>query len=612
MKKLQHAGSKMLSLWLTLAMVVSMMTGWSMISFAADKDIVVLYTNDIHCGVDDNIGYAGLSLYKKKMQGETPYVTLVDAGDAIQGAPIGTLSEGEYIVDIMNQVGYDVAIPGNHEYDYGMTRFLSLAQRLKCGYISCNFMDLQTGSQVFAPYKIIKYGAASVAYVGVTTPKTFTSSSPKFFRDQNGTYIYGFCEDETGEKLYTQVQQTVDHVRSEQVDYVILVAHLGENGSESIWTSDSVLEHTTGIDICIDGHSHEVYDKTISNKEGKPVLLTQTGTKLKQFGKLTIKPDGAITSEQITEVPASETQATYIVRAGDNLNYIAKRELGSYNRWREIYEANRDRISDPNQLRVGMELVIPGMSAVSADGKAVDYQTDQYIKGIQAQYQESLKLVIGHTDTELMVDDPATGLRAVRSSETNLGDLTADAYRYVLGGDIGFSNGGGIRAAIKAGDITYEDALTVFPFGNMGCLVEATGQQIKDALELGARNCPEESGGFQQVSGLTYTVDTRIPSSVKLDEKGNFVKVDGTYRVTEILVNGEPIDLNRTYKVAAHNYMLKSGGDGMSMFRGCKLLLDETITDMDLLSQYIRENLKGNVGMEYANPAGQGRITVLK
>ena len=90
-------------------------------SFAAEldedvaQDIIVLYTNDVHCGVDDNIGYAGLALYEKEMLEETPYVTLVDAGDAIQGAPIGTLSSGSYIIDIMNEVGYDFAVPGNHE-----------------------------------------------------------------------------------------------------------------------------------------------------------------------------------------------------------------------------------------------------------------------------------------------------------------------------------------------------------------------------------------------------------------------------------------------------------------------------------------------------------------
>lgn len=254
--------------------------------------------------------------------------------------------------------------------------------------------------------------------------------------------------------------------------------------------------------------------------------------------------------------------------------------------------------------------MIPGKSAVTADGKAIDYDTDKFVKAIQAQYNETLKAVIGHTDVELTVNDPATGNRAVRSAETNLGDLSADAYRYVLGAEIALSNGGGIRANIKAGNITYNDTLTVFPFGNMGCVVEATGQQIKDALEMASRNCPKENGGFLQVSGITYTIDTTKASNVQLDEKDNFVKVNGAYRVSDIMVGGAPLDVNKTYTVASHNYMLKSAGDGMTMFKGSKVIRDEVMTDVDLLSTYIRSNLGGNVGADYANPAGQGRITI--
>jgi 2',3'-cyclic-nucleotide 2'-phosphodiesterase (5'-nucleotidase family) len=601
---------RFLSLWLALLMVLSLTTGMSFTSLAADKDIVVLYVNDVHCGIDENIGYAGLALYKKEMQAQTPYVTLIDAGDAIQGAPIGTLSDGGYIIDIMNKVGFDFAVPGNHEYDYGMPRFLELAGKLSCGYYSSNFMDLRTGSPVFAPYKIFTYGDTKIAFVGVTTPESFTKSTPAYFQDENGNYIYGFCEDESGQKLYAQTQSAIDSARAEGATYVVVVGHLGENGSTDRWTSDSVIKNTTGIDAFIDGHSHEQYGKYVKDKDGKDVLLTQTGTKLENIGKLTIRTDGTIANELISQVPAGESSGAYEVKKGDTLSRIAKRELGSYDRWREIYDANKDRIKDPNVLTVGQQLVVPGKSAVTSDGKAIDYDTDKFIKNIQAQYNESLKTVIGHTDVELTVNDPATGNRAVRSAETNLGDLCADAYRYVLGADIGLSNGGGVRASIKAGNITYNDTLTVFPFGNMGCVVEATGQQIKDALEMASRNCPAENGGFLQVSGLTYTINTSVTPSVQLDEKGNFIKVTGSYRVSDIMVGGAPLDVNKTYTVASHNYMLKSAGDGMTMFKGSNVLRDNVMTDVDLLSAYIRSNLGGNVGADYGNPAGQGRITV--
>lgn len=601
---------RFLSFLLSLLMVLSLTTGMSITSLAADKDIVVLYTNDVHCGIDENIGYAGLALYKKEMQAQTPYVTLIDGGDAIQGAPIGTLSDGGDLIDIMNKVGYDFAVPGNHEYDYGMPRFMELAGKLNCGFYSSNFIDLRTGLPVFAPYKMFTYGNTKVAFVGATTPESFTKSTPAYFQDGNGNYIYGFCEDESGKKLYTQIQSSVDQAKAEGADYVVLVGHLGENGTTEQWTSDNVIKNTNGIDVLVDGHSHEEYNKYVKNKDGKDVLLTQTGTKLKNIGKLTIKTDGTIASELVSQVPEGVVTSTYTVKKGDSLSRIAKRELGSYDRYREIYEANRNKIKNPDVLAVGTQLVIPAKRSVTAEGKAVDYDTDQFIKSIQAQFNETLKTVIGHTDVELTVNDPATGNRLVRNGETNLGDLSADAYRYVLGADIGLTNGGGIRASIKAGNITYNDTLTVFPFGNMGCVAEVTGQQIKDALEMASRNYPKESGGFLQVSGLTYTIHSQVPSNVELDEKGNFVKVNGAYRVSDIMVGDAPLDVNRTYTVASHNYMLKSGGDGMTMFKGSKILRDEVITDVDLLSSYIRNQLGGNVGEAYKNPAGQGRITI--
>ena len=601
---------RFLSLCLSVLMVLSLATGLSFPARAADQDIVILYTNDVHCGIDENIGYAGLSLYKKEMKAQTPYVTLIDAGDAIQGAPIGTLSDGGYIIDIMNQVGYDFAVPGNHEYDYGMPRFLELAGKLNCGYYSSNFMDLKTNTPVFAPYKMFTYGNTKVALVGATTPESFTKSTPAYFQDGSGNYIYGFCEDETGKKLYDQIQQSVNSARTEGAQYVILVGHMGENGTTDRWTSDNVIKNTNGIDALIDGHSHEEYSKNIKNKDGKDVLLTQTGTKLKNIGKLTISPDGSLASELVAEVPAGAVSSTYIVQKGDSLSRIAKRELGSFDRWREIYNANRDKIKDPNVLALGIQLVVPGKTAVSKDGKALDYDTDQFIKNIQAQYNESLKVVLGHTDVELTINNPATGERAVRSGETNLGDLCADAYRQVLGADIGIVNGGGVRAGIKTGNITYNDTLTVHPFGNMGCVVEVTGQQIKDALEMASRNYPKESGGFLQVSGLKYTIKTSVSSSVQVDEKGNFVKVAGAYRVADIMIGDSPLDTSKVYTVASHNYMLKMAGDGMTMFKNSKVIRDDVMTDVDILSAFIRNNLGGNVGNDYADPAGQGRITI--
>ena len=599
------------SLLLMLFVAAGILGGMgSLQSLAADQDIVILFTNDIHCGVNDNIGYAGVALYKKEMLKETPYVTLVDAGDAVQGAPLGTLSEGEDIVAIMNEMGYEFAIPGNHEFDYKMPQFMRLASLLSCGYYSANFTDA-SGNRIFAPYKLFQYGDTKLAMVGVTTPESFTKSTPVYFQDEAGNYIYGFSEDETGEKLYAAVQDAVDSARNEGAEIVILVGHLGRNYVTERWSSESVLANTTGIDAMIDGHSHEEYTTTVKNKNGEDVLLAQTGTKLQSLGKLVISPDDSIRAELIREIPAAqELSGTYVVQRGDSLSKIAKRELGDEAAWRELYHLNRSRIKDPDRIPTGLQLTLPGSSVVNEAGRNIDPATQDFINSIESQFNETLKTVIGQTSVDLTVNDPDTGLRAIRSRETNLGDLTADAYRAVTGADVAFSNGGGIRSDIPAGQITYRDALNVFPFGNSVCMVEATGQQIKDALEMGVRNLPEETGGFQQVSGMSFTVDTSIPSGVELDEKGNFVRVNGSYRVQDLMIGGKPVDLSASYKVASHNYMLLSGGDGMTMFTGCSVLMRDITTDVDALYTYINQDLGGVIGEEYADPRGQGRITI--
>lgn len=609
---------RFLSLLWSLILTCSLITGMSMSVWAqeaeaaqgADQDIVVLYTNDVHCAMDENIGYGGLALYKKQMLEQTPYVTLADAGDAIQGAPVGTLSEGGYIIDIMNQVGYDVAVPGNHEFDYGMSRFLELSKALNCGYYSCNFISTATKEPVFAPYKMISYGETQVAYVGVSTPESFTKSTPAYFQDGEGNYLYSFCEDADGTAFYNQVQSAVDSARAEGAEFVILIGHLGENGITERWSAGSLISHIRGVDACIDGHSHETTPSvTVQDADGKDVIITQTGTKLDNIGKLTIHTDGSISTELISETAPSEVNRAYRVQKNDSLSRIAKRELGSYDRWREIYDSNRDKISDPGKIYPGMVLTIRQGSMVNENGRSVDPDTHRLIEQIRGQFNETLKTPLGTTAYKLTIKDEVSGERRIRSQETNLGDLAADAYRIQLGADIGICNGGGIRTDIEPGTITYEDTLAVFPFGNMGCVAEVTGQQIKDALEMGAKNYPEESGGFLHVSGLTYTIDSSVKSSIKVDDKGNFVSVNGPCRVVDIQAGGQPIDLNRTYTVASHNYMLKSGGDGMTMFNGCNIIKDEVMVDVDVLSSYI-QSLGGAVSSEYENPKGQGRIVI--
>lgn len=525
-------------------------------TISAPEKIIILHTNDVHCQIDQkknkdeivtNIGYAGVLAYKKEMENlhGINNVTLVDAGDAIQGGPIGTLSKGEYIVDIMNYVGYDIACPGNHEFDYGMENFLKLStETSKANYICCNFRDLE-GNPILSPYTLIKYGDLTIAYLGINTPESFTKSSPIYFQDENGNYIYDFAQGEKGQTLYKTVQKYVDEAIKEGANYVVAIGHLGDEGASEYWSSKSLIKNTYGIDIFIDGHSHEVYSEILKNKKGKNVLLAQTGTKLQNLGKITINTKNKkITSEFIS-------------------NY-----------------------------------------------KAQDEDAVNYIEGIKNKFSDVLQEVIAKSSVTLTTLDPTTHKRAIRNSETNLGDFCADAYRAMVGADIAFANGGGIRADIEEGNITYEEIINVHPFGNEICMIETTGQDILDALEIGACEYPIENGGFLQVSGLSYTIDPSIPSSVVFNERGQFVKVDGKYRVTEIIVGNEPLVLNKTYTLASHNYMIKNGGDGYTMFMDDKMIKDSVVIDNGALINYITENLNGVISDEYKNPKGSGRIII--
>lgn len=557
-KKMKKIASFLTSITVLLALILT----FPFTAFAAETEslgVVILHTNDVHCGFeadDSTFGAADLAAYKARLESEGYDVILADAGDFVQGGVIGTLSNGEYPMQIMNELGYDVAIPGNHEFDFGMDNFLKLANEAKFPYISVNFTDLRTDEKPFSAYKIIEAGGLKIAFIGLTTPETPSSSTPTNFMDENGNYIYGFLGGDDGTALYTAVQDAINSAYADGADYVFAIGHMGDYVYDEKWSSRTVIKHTSGLSAFIDGHSHSVLEDFVEDKDGKSVPLASTGTKLENIGKITIT-DNEMTCELIEK-------SDYTVSADEN----------------------------------------------TAENKAYRNMTD-FIAGINAQYGELIGTVVAKTDVELTINDPETGERAVRSVETNLGDLCADAYRAATGAEIALVNGGGVRANIAVGDITYGNIIDVQPFGNSLCVVEATGQQILDCLEMGALHCPEEDGSFIQVSGLTYQINKSVPSSVKTDKDGNFIGVDGEYRVCNVFVGEKPLDLDKTYTVASHNYYLLSYGGGMTMFRDCKLVAKEIALDNQALIDYITENLGGTVGEEYSNPRGSGRIKII-
>ena len=510
------------------------------------KNIVILYTNDVHCGVDNNLGYSALAAYKKEMEADPGNVVLLaDAGDTYQGAALGSITKGEAILNIINELDYDVATPGNHDYDYGMERFFYLTENASFPYVSCNFTDLKTGELVFEPYTIIEAGGKNIAFVGVTTPTTITASTPKYFQNEQGDYVYGFREGDNGQNLYKAVQDAADAARNEGADYCILLSHLGIDDRDRPYTSTDVITHTTGIDAVLDGHSHSTIEmEKVKNAEGKDVLLTQDGYQLPTIGKLTIDPAGNMKTELITDYTVKD----------DAIKEIIDREKGK-----------------------------------------ADNILDQ---------------VIGRTDYKLSAKDGESGAWLVRNNETNLGDFVADAYRYSSDSEVAFINAGGIRTDIDTGEITYKELLDVNPFSNVIASRYVKGSELADALEFSVYAFPDLFGGFLQVSGITFDVDPSVKTPVTVNDSQEFVSIDGPRRVSNIKINGEPIDPDRYYKCASNDYILQNGGNGYNMFTGEMTDVGKVMTDLDSLKEYL-EHLGGVIPAEYSDEDGQGRINFL-
>ena len=554
--------------------------------FFGDKaDVTILYTNDVHTYIDNKSPkptYAAIAALKKSIEDTGRDVLLVDAGDHIQGTAYGSMDDGATIIELMNEAGYDIATLGNHEFDYGMARAKAIIKEADFPYVSCNWVDLRTGLRVLPAVKLFPAGGKWIAFVGITTPESFTKSTPAYFMNAKQTkYIYDILGGDDGRKLYDAVQKAIDKAKALGADIIIGLGHLGVDPSSSPWTSEEVIAHTHGFTAFIDGHSHTVMaNKQVTDASGKAVTLTQTGSYFKNIGKMTVGADGTITTELI-----------------------------------DTYE---------------------GLDA------AVAATASNWISAVDDMLGE--EIAVG--DTKFYINDPATGKRRIRSGETNLGDFVADGiYTYFnevdkLHCDVAIMNGGGIRADVPAGDWTFKTCKQVSPFGNVACLMSVTGKQIQDALEFAARFAGEdgkENGGFLQVAGATYEIHTDIPNTVQTDEKNVWIgSATGTPRVQNVKIYDKasgsylPLDPGATYALAGMNYTLRNLGDGFAMFDGAELIKDYVSEDYLVMSTYAmtfggvdaeglphlttaNSPLADYPGylLDYENPYGAGRISIL-
>ena len=548
------------------------------------SDVTILYTNDVHTYIDKQspkLTYAAIADLKQSYQNAGKDVLLVDAGDHVQGTAYGSMDEGASIIKLMNAAGYDVATPGNHEFDYGMDRAKAIMKEADFPYLSCNWVDLRTGLRVLPSVKVFVRGGRRIAFVGVTTPETFTKSTPAYFMDKaQRKYIYDIQGGEDGKKLYDAVQKAIDKAKL-LADVVIGLGHLGVDPSSSPWTSEEVIAHTSGFDAFIDGHSHTVMEnKQVQDASGKAVTLTQTGSYFANVGEMTIAADGTITTKLIPthegmDATIAAMQTSWVNTVDDMLGEkIAVGDSDFY-------------VSDPATGKRRIR---------SAETNLGDFVAD----GIYAYFNEVEKL---HCDLAIM-------------------------------------NGGGIRADVPAGDWTFKTCKQISPFGNVACLMSVTGKQIQDALEFAARFAGEggkENGGFLQVAGATYEIHTDIPNTVQTDEKNVWIgSATGTPRVQNVKIYDKasgsylPLDPGATYALAGMNYTLRNLGDGFAMFDGAELIKDYVSEDYLVMSTYAMifdgadaaglPHLSSTNSplaaytdylLDYEQPYGAGRITIL-
>ena len=504
------------------------------------QDITILYTNDVHTYIDKQspkLTYAAIAALKKSYQDDGKNVLLVDAGDHVQGTAYGSMDEGATIIQLMNAAGYDAATPGNHEFDYGMDRAKELMADADYPYLSCNWVNLPLNNRVLSDVKYFRIGGRTIAFVGITTPETITKSTPAYFMDKNQKrYVYDILGGEDGQKLYSAVQKSINKARV-IADYVIGLGHLGVDPSSSPWTSKEVIEHTSGLDAFIDGHSHTVMEcEWVKDLSGKAVALTQTGSYFANVGEMTIKADGSIATQLVPTYDGLDSavagiQTEWVSAVDDMLGEkIAVAETNFY-------------ISDPATGKRRIRLGETNLGDFVADG-------------IYSYFNEVEQL---HCDVAIM-------------------------------------NGGGIRADVDAGDWSFKTCKQVSPFGNVACLMSVTGKQIQDALEFAARFVGpdgQENGGFLHVAGATYEIHTDIPNTVQTDDKNVWIgSATGTPRVQNVKIydraNGTyvPLDENKTYALAGMNYTLRNLGDGFAMFDGAELIKDYVAEDYLVMSTY--------------------------
>lgn len=459
----------------------------------ADADtgtIRIVHTNDTHgryAAGEDTVGYARLQTI---VNGDGQRADLIlDAGDAFHGLPFATVERGGAIAELFKAVGYTAMTPGNHDFNYGYAHLAELGTDSGTPVLSCNVLYEDTEQPVFTPSVGLSVQGFRVGLIGVTSPDIYGDTAP--------SNVEGLVFADPAEF----VQKEIDRLYSEGCTVIIVLAHMGDS-PELSWTSERLVSETTGIDVVIDGHTHDAENRLVNWKDGEgQALCVQTGAYFENVGVLTLTVD---------------------------------RETGR-----------------PVDLSTDCEVLV---SASQAQELEEDAGVAGLVEGIEQRQSAILGNVIASSPQEA-----AYSWEAVRCGQTAVGTVVCDAYLAETGADLACENAGGIRGGLPEGDVTSGDVIGVAPFGNYVVTKEVTGQTILDMLEtslsLGLRNqaawdageetaWPEESGSFLQWSGISVTWD---PDAA-----------DGS-RVVEVRVGKRVLDPEKTYVLATNNFVAASG-----------------------------------------------------
>lgn len=533
------------------AMILMLVLLPSGVSGAATR-LVIYHTNDIHGRAEgtperddkgdfNQTGSIGYARYKQILDadralGAFDAVLALDAGDALHGTLFAQLSSGEDMIDLMKMTGIHAMACGNHDFGFGPIQLKELERRAAPAFplMAANVRSSDEGGSFFKTNQImLTLGGKNIVIFGIATPETKVKAHASYTR---GLSFGAGPQEQDPEVFASSIQAIIDALPP--ADLVIMLGHLGVEEGASIRT-DGLVARLSGLDLVIDGHSHTICRERIRDKDQKEVLVVQAGCYFENIGRIEILLDAGSVTMEAGMIPFSQV---------------------------------RHLEGDPG--------ILAELSAFN-EARAVE-----------------LGRLVGRTATRLVQSEDREGgqVALVRMQETNLGNLVADSMCRATGADLALINGGGIRADLEAGPITYKDAVAVLPLGNLITVIEVTGRQLLDALRHGARDYPGPCGGFLQVSGLSYVIETRGRGDLETFQD-----------IGQVMVGDKPLEADKTYTLATSNFLV-AGGDGYTMFEGARQLLLSGLMLEALIDEI--EELTQASGPEGFTCEAEGRIRV--